>query len=124
MDPVPVLSDLVWALDGEPEWTDDRNAVPWPYNSATWTLERGSFRLHLFIHAGYDEVRLRIASLEDGSDVVDLLLLEVRAIQVVRDPDRVFLRFHQHDDFQGDSLWLRVDAHLSIAWKIGKISGT
>lgn len=67
-------------------------------------------------------MRLRVSATEGGSDLVDLLLVEVQTIEVVRDAERTLLRIDMPDDFRGGSLWLRVDADLSVAWQVGEIA--
>ncbi|MEV6812571.1 hypothetical protein [Micromonospora sp. NPDC051296] len=89
MEPVPSYEDLIWLFEAEPvyRYADDEREAGyqfdwrelWPYTAMTFRTTRAGYDVEMYIEPGYEVVRLRLRTASDG---VELLDLDLRAVQV------------------------------------------
>lgn len=119
MDPVANLDDLIWAFDGGVEYADDEDAESasklWPYGSVLFTLSRGQREVVLDLSPGYDLAHLRVS--DGDGEVVNLMLREVRSVELHREKDSYSLRFGYSLEAGIDMLVLHLHPTISLNWE-------
>ena len=88
MEPVPSYEDLIWLFEAEPvyRYADDEREAGyefdwrelWPYTAVTFRTTRAAYDIEMYIEPGYEVVRLRLRTVPDGAELLDLDLCGVR----------------------------------------------
>jgi hypothetical protein len=125
MEPLPDLSDLIWAFEGEPRYAyeeDDRAAgyeldwrEAWPYTRVVFDLTRGHRRISLDLQPGYEQARMRVADAQ--GDVVDLLLRKVQSIELDRAKGREVLQIAFADGLGTGKVFVQLNPEISLGWE-------
>jgi len=125
MNPLPDLTDLVWAFECEPRYVyeeQDRAAgremgwrAMWPYTRVVFDLCRGERRVSFDLEPGYEQARVRISDAQD--EVLDLLLRRVRSIELDRAKGREILKISFVDGVHSDEVYLRLKPEISLGWE-------
>jgi hypothetical protein len=130
MEPVPSYEDLIWLFEAEPvyRYADDARAAgdesdwreQWPYTSVRFQTIRAGYTITMDIEPGYDAVRLRLRSVSDGAELLDLDLRGVRTVGAERIHGRELLRVEFPDDAPAATLWVRMKPDVTVLWSYGR----
>lgn len=128
MEPTPVLEDLVWLFEAEPQWTDAESDLArgrspgqyWPYAEAVFSLARSQIAITLTLSPGYEQARLRLSV--TGQEVLDLQLREVRTVSIERLEGQELLRIDFRPEPVLRSMWVRTKPSISVGWEVGRHS--
>ena len=128
MEPVPSYEDLIWLFEAEPvyRYADDEREAGyefdwrelWPYTGDV-PDQRAAYDIEMYIEPGYEVVRLRLRTVPDGAELLDLDLCGVRGVGVERIHGRELLRLDFPDDSPASALWLRMKPDVALHWSHG-----
>jgi hypothetical protein len=126
MEPVPSYEDLIWLFEAEPiyQYADDEREAGyefdwhelWPYTAVTFRTTRAGYDIEMYIAPGYEVVRLRLRTVPNGAELLDLALRGVRGVGVERIHGRELLRLDFPDDSPASTLWLRLKPDVALHW--------
>jgi hypothetical protein len=126
MEPVPDYDDLIWLFGDEPiyRYAEDEKATGyeygwrelWPYTSVTFRTKRVGYEIAMDIEPGYEVVRLRLRTENDGAELLDLNIVGVRTVGAERAGGRELLRVDFPDGAPAATLWLRMKPDVAVLW--------
>ncbi|WP_329108693.1 hypothetical protein OG792_08585 [Micromonospora sp. NBC_01699] len=110
-EPVYRYADDEHETDHKFDWRE-----PWPYTAVTFRTTRASYDIEMYVAPGYQVVRLRLRTIPDGAELLDLDLRGVRGIGVKRIHGRELLRLDFPDGSPASALWLRMKPDVALHW--------
>jgi hypothetical protein len=132
MEPVLSYEDLIWLFEAEPtyRYADDERAAGyefdwrelWPYTSVTFQTTRAAYDIEMHIEPGYEVVRVRLRTVPDDAELLNLDLQGVRTVGVERVHGRELLRLDFPDGALASTLWLRMKPDVALHWSYDSTS--
>ncbi|MGC5019776.1 hypothetical protein [Micromonospora sp. DT47] len=94
----------------------------WPYTAVTFRSRRAGYDIEMHIEPRYEVVRLRLRTVPDGAELLDLDLRGVQGVRVERIHGRELLRLDFPDDSPASALWLLMKPDVALHWSYGLAS--
>ncbi|WP_328414803.1 hypothetical protein OG470_21250 [Micromonospora sp. NBC_00389] len=76
----------------------------------------------MYIEPGYEVVRLRLRTVPERPELLDLDLRGVQSVRVERIHGRELVRLDFPDDSPASALWLRMKPDVALHWSYGVAS--